>query len=292
MMTEQPVQRDSRRGCIKLLLAALILPANLWLTGRAFAANWMRSAFEAKKTAEVLSALQVAQVTPQADIVIEAPQKAENGAVVQVDIAAPGVAGSVRSLRLLADANPTPLVVSVVLGKQVLPRLVTRIKMAQSGDLIALVEKPGLANSSGTAHGASFSEQRRPVIVLEDGCASNEREEPFASSMKLRARLLQEDTAEHGVGKDTVELKIIILHPMRTGRGKGDDGQVLPAHFMQQMQVLLNGELVVDAQTGTAISRNPYFTFYLTQARVGDTVAVRWQDNRGYSGQAETTVNV
>jgi thiosulfate oxidation carrier complex protein SoxZ len=240
------------------------------------AASWFVQAFEAKHTAEVMSALQAKAVPVSQEIHIEAPQKAENGAVVQVEISSQQPAGSVSSIRLLADANPTPLIASFEFGKQVLPNLVTRIKLAQSGELIALVQSPG----------GQFQQQHREVIVLEDGCAGSEREEPFASSMKMRARPL----ADGPLGKSITELKIIIVHPMRTGRSKNDDGQLMPAHFMQLMQVILNGAVIVDAQTGTGISRNPYFTFYLKDAKIGDVIAVNWQDNRGLSGHGEVTV--
>lgn len=265
-----------RRVWVKAGLLLATMP--LWLAARKLqAATWFTQAFEAKQTDQVLAALKATAVPVANDLQIEAPQKAENGAVVQVELTSHQPAGSVSSLRLLADANPTPLIASVELGKQVLPKLVTRIKLAQSGELIALAQQPN----------GQFRQQRRQVVVLEDGCAGSEREEPFATSMKMRARLL----ADGPLGKSITELKIIILHPMRTGRSKNDDGQLMPAHFMQLMQVVLNGQVIVDAQTGTGISRNPYFTFYVASTKPGDIIAVNWQDNLGYEGHGEVTVS-
>jgi len=265
-----------RRVWLKAGLALATMP--FWLVARKLeAATWFTQAFEAKQTAQVMAALQASAVPVSADLQIDAPQKAENGAVVQVELTSKQAAGGVSSLRLLADANPTPLIASFELGKQVLPKLVTRIKLAQSGEVIALAQQ---ANGQ-------FQQQRRQVVVLEDGCAGSEREEPFASSMKMRARLMD----ERSPGKPVTELKIIILHPMRTGRSKNDDGQLLPAHFMQLMQVVLNGQVIVDAQTGTGIARNPYFTFYIQEAKVGDVIAVNWQDNLGYEGHGQVTVS-
>jgi len=265
-----------RRVWLKAGLVLVTMP--FWLVARKLeAATWFTQAFEAKQTAQVMAALQASAVPVSPDLQIDAPQKAENGAVVQVELTSKQAAGSVSSLRLLADANPTPLIASFELGKQVLPKLVTRIKLAQSGEVIALAQQ-----ASG-----QFQQQRRQVVVLEDGCAGSEREEPFASSMKMRARLMD----ERSPGKPVTELKIIILHPMRTGRSKNDDGQLLPAHFMQLMQVVLNGQVIVDAQTGTGISRNPYFTFYIQEAKVGDVIAVNWQDNLGYEGHGQVTVS-
>jgi sulfur-oxidizing protein SoxY len=265
-----------RRVWLKAGLALATMP--FWLVARKLeAATWFTQAFEAKQTAQVMAALKAAAVPVSADLQIDAPQKAENGAVVQVELTSKQAAGGVSSLRLLADANPTPLIASFELGKQVLPKLVTRIKLAQSGEVIALAQQ---ANGQ-------FQQQRRQVTVLEDGCAGSEREEPFASSMKMRARLMD----ERSPGKPVTELKIIILHPMRTGRSKNDDGQLLPAHFMQLMQVVLNGQVIVDAQTGTGISRNPYFTFYIQEAKLGDVIAVNWQDNLDYEGHGQVTVS-
>jgi len=265
-----------RRVWLKAGLALATMP--FWLVARKLeAATWFTQAFEAKQTAQVMAALQASAVPVSADLQIDAPQKAENGAVVQVELTSKQAAGGVSSLRLLADANPTPLIASFELGKQVLPKLVTRIKLAQSGEVIALAQQ---ANGQ-------FQQQRRQVVVLEDGCAGSEREEPFASSMKMRARLMD----ERSPGKPVTELKIIILHPMRTGRSKNDDGQLLPAHFMQLMQVVLNGQVIVDAQTGTGIARNPYFTFYIQEAKLGDVIAVNWQDNLGYEGHGQVTVS-
>lgn len=265
-----------RRAWLKAGLALAAMP--VWLLARKVeAAAWFTQAFEAKQTTQVMAALKATAVPVSPDLQIDAPQKAENGAVVQVELTSKQAAGNVSSLRLLADANPTPLIASFELGKQVLPKLVTRIKLAQSGEVIALAQQ-----ASG-----QFQQQRRQVIVLEDGCAGSEREEPFASSMKMRARLLDDAS----LGTNITELKIIILHPMRTGRSKNDDGQVLPAHFMQLMQVVLNGQVIVDAQTGTGISRNPYFTFYIKEAKVGDVIAVNWQDNLGYEGHGQVAVS-
>lgn len=265
-----------RRVWVKAGLLLATMP--LWLAARKLqAATWFTQAFEARQTDQVMTALKATAVPVATDLQIEAPQKAENGAVVQVELTSDQPAGSVSSLRLLADANPTPLIATFELGKQVLPKLVTRIKLAQSGELIALAQQPN----------GQFRQQRRQVVVLEDGCAGSEREEPFATSMKMRARL----QAEGPLGKNITELKIIILHPMRTGRSKNDDGQLMPAHFMQLMQVVLNGQVIVDAQTGTGISRNPYFTFYVASAKPGDVIAVNWQDNLGYEGHREVTVS-
>lgn len=93
----------------------------------------------------------------------------------------------------------------------------------------------------------------------------------MADNMKMRARLKG----------DYVEVKVLMSHPMETGRRKNDDGTLVPAHFVQLVTATLNGQPVLEAQWGTGIAKNPYLTFHLKNAAVGDKIAVTWHDNLG-----------
>lgn len=92
-----------------------------------------------------------------------------------------------------------------------------------------------------------------------------------SDNMKMRAQLKG----------DYVEVKVLMSHPMDTGRKKGDDGELIPAHFVQLVTATLNGQPVLEAQWGTGISKNPYLTFRIKGAKLGDNIAVSWQDNFG-----------
>lgn len=246
----------------------MLVPITAW------AQAWNKALFESTTLEDVYQQLAL-KGTPdlQKNIRIIAPDKAENGAVVQVDIQVAETAPTqtVQEITLIAEGNPTPLVARFYLTEVMSPRVITRIKMAQTASLQALVK-----NAQG------LYQQRKPVIVLEDGCASSERDEPFESSMKMRARKLEEG----------IEIKVIIVHPMRTGRSKNDDGQKLPAHFMQTLQLTHNGKPIFAMDASTAISKNPYLTVYLKQGQVGDVIAASWQDNLGYSGQGNTQIAI
>jgi len=98
--------------------------------------------------------------------------------------------------------------------------------------------------------------------------------------MKMRAQLKGE----------VAEIKVLMGHPMETGRRKNDLDEVIPAHFIQLVTATLNGKTVLEAQWGTGISKNPYLTFHLRGAKVGDTVAVTWHDNLGESNSSEIAV--
>jgi sulfur-oxidizing protein SoxZ len=92
-----------------------------------------------------------------------------------------------------------------------------------------------------------------------------------ADNMKMRAQLKGEVT----------EVKVLMSHPMETGRKKDDFDKLIPAHFVQLVTATLNGKIVLEAQWGTGISKNPYLTFRLKNAKVGDIIEVTWVDNLG-----------
>jgi sulfur-oxidizing protein SoxZ len=107
------------------------------------------------------------------------------------------------------------------------------------------------------------------------------------ANMKIRAKL-KGDTTSGGV----TEVKLIISHPMETGRKKDDFGVLIPAHFIQLVTATLNDKPVLEMQWGTGISKNPYLTFYLNGAKVGDKIVVNWADNLGKTGSGDALVVV
>ncbi len=106
-----------------------------------------------------------------------------------------------------------------------------------------------------------------------------------SDNMKMRAQL-KGDTISGAV----VEVKVLMSHPMETGRKKNDYNQLIPAHFVQLLTATLNGRPVLEAQWGTGISKNPYLTFRLTNAKIGDIVSVTWHDNFGETATEKITV--
>ena len=102
------------------------------------------------------------------------------------------------------------------------------------------------------------------------------------SSIKMRATL----------GDDGVTtIKILISHPMDTGLEKDKKtGNLIPAHFIQEVVCEHNGTNVLTAEWGPAISKNPYLSFRFKGAKAGDTVKVNWVDNQGNSDSGEATI--
>ncbi len=103
----------------------------------------------------------------------------------------------------------------------------------------------------------------------------------MSENMRMRAQIKGEIT----------EVKVLMTHPMETGRRKNDVGDLIPANFIQLVSATLNGKPLIEAQWGTAISKNPYLTFHLRGAKVGDVVRVNWTDNQGKTGAGEIAVS-
>ena len=80
---------------------------------------------------------------------------------------------------------------------------------------------------------------------------------------------------------DRVVVKVLMAHPMETGLARDAEGQLIPAWFIQQVDVRLDGEVLLQADWGPAISRNPFLEFELQGVAAGALLQVRWLDNRG-----------
>jgi len=103
----------------------------------------------------------------------------------------------------------------------------------------------------------------------------------MSRNMKLRTRTQE----------GQVELLVLINHPMETGqRTDKETKQKIPAHFIKNVTIDLNGKTVATADLSTAISVNPLLGFRLKDAKEGDTVKVSWDDNMGEKGEMEKAV--
>ena len=103
----------------------------------------------------------------------------------------------------------------------------------------------------------------------------------MAEPMKIRAQMQG----------NVADVKVLMNHPMETGQRKDSKtGQLIPAHFIQNVGAKLNGKPVLDAQWSQAVSKNPFLGFKLKGAKAGDKVEVSWVDNKGDTNRAEAVI--
>lgn len=142
----------NRRVWLKSAMALLVL-----VPLRALAAIWNKAAFEAGQANTALDALNVNQPEPSDRIVIVAPDFAENGAIVQIEVESriPGT----EAIAVLGEKNPTPLIANFLFSNGALPKLVTRVKLAETGMLRVVVKA-----------GNRYFEASKEVKVSLGGC--------------------------------------------------------------------------------------------------------------------------
>ena len=123
-----------------MLLALGALAGSLLLPLRAFAA-WNKEAFQSKTAADALKGLGVGASTESKDIVIDAPQIAENGAVVPIEVTS-HLAGT-RSISLVVEKNPFPLAARFDFGDGALPYVKVNVKLGESSFVRVVAEAGG-----------------------------------------------------------------------------------------------------------------------------------------------------
>jgi sulfur-oxidizing protein SoxY len=109
------------------------------LTPRMVLAAWPEAAFQAKEVDAALESLLGSSSHEANDAIkIKAPDIAENGAVVPVTIETD--MEGVSSISIFATGNTSPLVASFDMGDNAVGFVSTRIKMAKTADVVAVVK--------------------------------------------------------------------------------------------------------------------------------------------------------
>jgi sulfur-oxidizing protein SoxY len=107
----------------------------------ALAVTWNKSAFEAKSTVDAMKVLDMSSASDSKDIVIRAPDIAENGAVVPIDITS-NIPGT-ESISLFIEKNPFPYVATFDMTKGAVPYVHLRVKIGQSSPVRVVVMAGG-----------------------------------------------------------------------------------------------------------------------------------------------------
>jgi sulfur-oxidizing protein SoxZ len=93
----------------------------------------------------------------------------------------------------------------------------------------------------------------------------------MADPMRIRANM----------AGDKVEVRVLMAHEMETGQRKDASGNLVPAHFIQNVSVTHNGRTVLSAQWGPAVAKNPFLHFRFKGGKPGEKIAITWIDNKG-----------
>jgi len=150
----------SRRTALKRTgaLAATAIAAG-WLRPGAALAEWNKGAFESKTVADALKHLKIATPADTKDIVIRAPDIAENGAVVPIEIQS-NIPGT-KSMVVLLEKNPFPYAANFDFAQgAALPFVALRVKMGETSNVRVVVT---------TADGKFFTAAKEVKVTI-GGC--------------------------------------------------------------------------------------------------------------------------
>ena len=158
-MTQAKDRIPPRTGRRRTLATLLLLVASAAAPLRALAAAWNKAAFAAKTVSDGLAAIGAAAHSASDLVELKAPEIAENGAIVPVEVTSrvPGT----QSIYLLVGKNQYPLAAVFDFLNGAEPFVSTRIKMNESARLTALVRADG-----------RFYSATREVKVTIGGCGA------------------------------------------------------------------------------------------------------------------------
>jgi sulfur-oxidizing protein SoxY len=144
-----------RAGAFGVLTMGLV--SGLVRSSNALAAQWNSAGFESKAMADALKALGAGKPVESRDIVITAPDIAENGAVVPVAVTSK--IPNTQQISIIAEKNPRPLMATFDVSNGSEGYISTRIKMGETSNVWAVVKADG-----------NFFAAKKEIKITVGGC--------------------------------------------------------------------------------------------------------------------------
>lgn len=127
----------TRRGMLKRVIAG---SAIVLVPFGAFA-EWMETAFKADSYSGALAAIGSEDAVASDKVTLKAPEIAENGAVVPIQVSS--TLENIESISLLVEKNPTPLTAQFKMFPGLTPDFKIRVRMGETSKVIAVVKAGG-----------------------------------------------------------------------------------------------------------------------------------------------------
>ncbi|MFN3986839.1 MAG: thiosulfate oxidation carrier protein SoxY [Rhodocyclaceae bacterium] len=149
-------RRHTLKAGMGLGMFGVLVSTGMLRPGVALAAT-DRAIFSATTLAEAFAAIGAGKPDQSAEILISAPDIAENGAVVPIGVTTslPGT----EQIAIMVEKNPNMVAATFSIPDGTLPDIQTRVKMAQTSDVWVLVKANG-----------KFHVARKEVRVTLGGC--------------------------------------------------------------------------------------------------------------------------
>lgn len=216
-------------------------------------------------------------------VTLDAPVTAEDAAIVPLTVhVPPEVTGPLKSLTLVIDKNPNPVVAKFTFGPAYATgggdrAISTRVRIDNFSYVRAILE-----TEDGSLHMAS------KFVQAAGGCAAMNAKDPDKETADLGKMLVK--TFPPALSTTPLfEAQVMIKHPNFNGLQMDLDSKgYIPARFVKEMTVKRGDDLVFKMDSTFSISTNPNFRF--TFARGGDNelnVAIVDTDGTLFEGKSQ-----
>jgi sulfur-oxidizing protein SoxY len=188
-------------------------------------------------------------------IVLDAPTTAEDASLVPITMRVPPeVRGNLKSLTLIIDKNPNPVVAKFSFGPAAGSggerSISTRVRIDNFSHVRAILE-----TEDGSLHMAT------KFVQASGGCGAMNAKDPDTENVDLGKMLVK--TFPPALSTTPLfEAQVMIKHPNSNGMQLDiDTGGYIPARFIKEMTVKRGNDLVFRMESTFSISTNPNFRF-------------------------------
>ena len=223
-------------------------------------------------------------------LVVEAPDKADDAAVVPVTIYINSdLADNIKALRVFIDNNPMPLVGAFTFGRAagIGPKTIsTRVRFDSFSYIRAVVE-----TTDGKLHMASH------FVQAAGGCSSTALKDAATAAAETGQMLVkkvskaQRFASQQNQSMVTAEAQVMLRHPNFSGMQMDPaTGEYIPAKYVQELDVTRLGELVFHMEAGISLSTNPNIRFTYGSVE-NETLEAKASDSDGATFSATSANN-
>jgi sulfur-oxidizing protein SoxY len=199
-------------------------------------------------------------------ISLDAPYRANDAATVPVALNQIG-SEPIRTLTLVVDENPAPVVATIEFGSDMDPlRFETRVRVDQYSNIRVVA-----GTDSGHYMTGAF-------VKASGGCSAPATRDPAAALAGMGdMRLRHFADPAHG----RREAQVMIRHPNYSGLQRDQVTQLfVPAHFIDVLEVKQGDDLLFRLNGGISLSENPVFRFDYTDNGAPD-ITIEAHDTEG-----------
>ncbi|MBL1319549.1 MAG: quinoprotein dehydrogenase-associated SoxYZ-like carrier [Methylophaga sp.] len=183
---------------------------------------------------------------------IEVPDKVEDAAIMPITIkslAAQTPQYHIKTLTLIVDNNPQPYSAVFHLSPKLgAINISTRIRMDNFSNVRVIAEM-----NDDSLH------MVKRFVVASGGCSAPASKDSEASISRLGKILLR--TRKSAIFKTTT-VQVIISHPNSSGmQFDSQSRHFIPAHYVTNIDISFNDEMLINAELGITISEDPSIRF-------------------------------